>query len=232
MNADIQSLTESADRWEFAGYCAAAVVLIGVILESVHIISLLLRGKAGGHIAEIMGFSLLVLGLTAEILTQVQSNNKTGLIIGYLSKEEADLRLELAKLDKPRSLSPDQQARAAVLMSRFGGLAFNATVFNTKEALDLLDQVEKTMVKAGLIQIDWPSETSLTRTGKPRVGFTTEKGVTIQVDDSELAPLAPVAKVLASALRAEGIEAEWVPMTTSPHHMNRQTFHLVIGRKP
>ncbi len=152
--------------------------------------------------------------------------------IAQLTDRSAAAELELAKLKKPRALSPEQQKRVAFPMNRFGGISFNVSVSNTKEAINLLGQIEGALASAGLVQVDWPTETAFIREGKPRVGFTTESGVAIQVDDADTGPLQPIAKILASALRAEGIEAEWTPMTTSPHQMGRQTLHVVIGQKP
>jgi hypothetical protein len=87
MNIDIPALMSSADKWEMAGYAASAVVVIGIILESVELVRYIRSGKSRERFVELSGLLLVIVGLAAEVITQVQSNNRTGLVIAALGAE-------------------------------------------------------------------------------------------------------------------------------------------------
>jgi hypothetical protein len=86
MDIKIRSLLDSAEFWEKAGYIAAAVVVIGIVLESIELVRYIREKKIGEKKFELLGVGILLLGLIGEVVSQVQSNNRNGLVIGVLNE--------------------------------------------------------------------------------------------------------------------------------------------------
>ena len=89
-SVDIKALLDSATFWEKAGYVAAAVVVIGIVLESVELASYIRKEKIGEKKFELLGVVILIIGLIGEVVSQVQSNNRTGLVIGALNERASE----------------------------------------------------------------------------------------------------------------------------------------------
>jgi hypothetical protein len=98
MTIDIPTLMSDADWWETVGYVASAVVVIGIIIESVEIYRHLRAGTWRKKLTELIGFSLVVLGLVVEVLSQVQSNRRTGLVIAALNAEASEAMQQAGNL--------------------------------------------------------------------------------------------------------------------------------------
>lgn len=86
MDIEIPSLLESAEFWERAGYVAAAVVVIGIVFESIELLRYVREKRTGEKKFELLGVGILILGLIGEVISQVQSNRRTGLVIGTLNE--------------------------------------------------------------------------------------------------------------------------------------------------
>src|SRR5690348_13968776 len=90
MDIEIKSLLDSAEFWEKAGYVAAAVVVIGIAIESVELIRYIHEKRIGEKKFELLGLGILILGLIGEVVSQVQSNNRTGLVISALNEKASE----------------------------------------------------------------------------------------------------------------------------------------------
>jgi hypothetical protein len=130
MTDDIKTLMSAADWWETIGYIAAGLVLVGVIIESYELYLLIREGKLREKAAEFIGVLILVVGLAVEIIAQVQSNNRTGLIIAALNEQAAKSELALERLKGPRHLSEEQQKAIAAKLERFAPLTINLLEFD------------------------------------------------------------------------------------------------------
>jgi hypothetical protein len=78
MDSHVTSLLQAAAFWERLGYIASAVVVFGILLESFELLQHLRKRKLDGKTLEILGVLILILGLLGEVVSQVQSNNRTG----------------------------------------------------------------------------------------------------------------------------------------------------------
>jgi hypothetical protein len=90
MSVDISSLMSEADFWEIAGYVASGTVLLGIVIESYELYKHIRAGMLREKAIEASGLLVVISGLAAEILTQVQSNNRTGIIISALNEQSSD----------------------------------------------------------------------------------------------------------------------------------------------
>jgi hypothetical protein len=90
VDIDPQALLKSAEWWEKAGYVAAAVVVIGIVVESVELIRHIRAGNLGEKKFEFLGVGILIMGLIGEVICQVQSNNRTGLVISALNHSASE----------------------------------------------------------------------------------------------------------------------------------------------
>lgn len=151
-------------------------------------------------------------------------------------KAASDAALALEKFKQWRVLSKKQQDEIAVKVKPFFS-NFDVAASNTSEPLNLVKQIEDSLSAAGWKQLDWPATTSdsktysvISRPGRALLGIAIEHGVTIQVEQSDKGELLDIAKILATALSAEGVEAEAQFMAISP--TNKHTIHIVVGEKP
>jgi hypothetical protein len=108
MDVDIVALSSAAEFWENAGYLATSIVVLGVVGEAVADLTTWIRGERRRKLTEKLSVLLLIAGLAAEILAQVQSNNKNSLIIGALNKEASEAQLQLQQMRFPRRLDSDK----------------------------------------------------------------------------------------------------------------------------
>jgi hypothetical protein len=152
-------------------------------------------------------------------------------------KAASDAALDLARLKQPRILKNEQRERIVSKVSRFPGTEFDVAASNSSEPLNLVMQIEESLVAAHWKEIDWPemspngrANTLITRPGKASLGLAIEHGVTIQVEMSDREQLLEMAKILAVALSAEGISAEAQFM--SVNQGNQRMIHIVVGEKP
>jgi hypothetical protein len=247
MHFDIESLSASADWWEAAGYIASAIVVIGILVESIELFRFVLLGKIRERMIEVVGLLLVVLGLAGEILTQVQSNNRTGLIIGLLNKQakeasgqiaEANARaleaqLALEKFKSPRTISKWDLWNISSAMRVFKDIRFDASVRGGDiEAGSLLVQIESTLSDAGWKQLDWQGENIIVRRwDRPIVGANAGIGVGISVKPDEQEMLFGIAKSLSESLVAAGIESQ-ADINGNIASTNQNAIHIFVGEKP
>ena len=158
MSADIDVLLASTEWWEYAGYGASGLVLLGVGLEAVQLIRRARSGRWDGYAVGTMAFLILVTGLAAEIVTQVQSHNQSNLLVGLLNDEAAEAnraatqaKLELAKLVAPRTLTPDQQSKIAELLKDAprGPIAVIPAYTDATDAHDFAESIKEALRQAG-----------------------------------------------------------------------------------
>jgi len=156
MNVDIISVISSADWRETAGYVASAIVVLGIAIESVDLIAHIWSGNLRDKRWEFSGFLIVIFGLAVEILTQVQSNNRTGLVIGALNdeaatalKEASQAQLALEKLKTPRSLTDDQLSSVIEALEPFAGQEFAITTYwDMKEPLAFANRLYEPLTRA------------------------------------------------------------------------------------
>jgi hypothetical protein len=148
----------------------------------------------------------------------------------------SDAALALAKFKQWRVLSQTQQAEIAAKVKPFFS-TFDVAASNTSEPLTLVTQIEDSLSAAGWKQLDWPAMNSnsqaysvISRPGRAALGIAIEHGVTVQVEQSDKEELLGIAKMLAAALSAEGIDAEAQFMAIKP--TNKHAIHIVVGEKP
>jgi hypothetical protein len=95
-SVDISASISTLGNWELAGYAALAIVIIGVVGESVHEFTSWFgstwRAK-GGKAAALV----LVAGRAGEGIAEVEVNNIGGEIIAFQNKQDAQLQLDLEK---------------------------------------------------------------------------------------------------------------------------------------
>jgi hypothetical protein len=90
MDTNIQSLLNAAAFWEKAGYFASALVVVGILIESVELFRYIREKGIEGRRLEFLGLGILILGLIGEVVSQVQSNNRTGLVISVLNERASE----------------------------------------------------------------------------------------------------------------------------------------------
>jgi hypothetical protein len=124
MDFDLTALQSEADFWEHAGYVATFLVIAGVVGETVADLTTWIRSEQRKKRTERLSALLLIAGLAAEIVSQVQSNNRNSLIAGVLSERAAKAELELAKIKAPRTLKPNQRDDLVTTLRRHQGSGF------------------------------------------------------------------------------------------------------------
>lgn len=158
MYPNIQELRASADWWEMAGYLASIVVVIGIIIESIELFHVVKAGRLRDRWWEFAGVLVVVLGLAVEVITQVQSNNRTGLVIAALDAEASNALKQAAALEviaNGRKLTPKQISAIAADLKTFAGhKVFITSYSGDAEGARLGMQIEAAMRAAGIIVFD------------------------------------------------------------------------------
>jgi hypothetical protein len=230
MSVDIKSLMSEADWWERVGYIAAAFVLVGVIIESYELYLLIREGKLREKAVEFVGVMILVVGLAAEILAQVQSNNRTGLIISALNAQAAEAQLALEKLKAPRTLGPARQQAITAAAAPFKGQRYGAAISQAADdGIAFWESLYSALERAGWVYM--PSTMGM---GNPVAGIPIAAipGVEIVFDLAKEQELAPAALALGNALHADGMVAA-VNRTrqSNPNEAERNVLQIVIGAR-
>lgn len=167
MNADSNLLLAAATWWEYAGYAASGLLLAGGGLAAAQLTRTAHSGRRKERAARALAFLLLITGLAAEIVTQVQSHNQNNLLVGQLNDEAAEAiraatqaKLELAKLVAPRTLTPDQQSRVAALLKDApkGAIAVIPAYIDATDAHDFAESIKATLRQAGFTPQDRAQE--------------------------------------------------------------------------
>jgi hypothetical protein len=114
MDVDIPKLMSAADWWEGAGYIASGLVLIGIVIESVELLHAIRAKKFKEKLFEFAGLSIVILGLALEILAQVQSNNRTGIVIAALDAEARTAEARIADANKAAQKAAEDAAKLGV----------------------------------------------------------------------------------------------------------------------
>lgn len=114
MNVDISKLMSAADWWEGAGYVASGLVLLGILIESVELFHAIRAKKFKEKLFEFVGLSIVILGLALEILAQVQSNNRTGIVIAALDAEAKTAEANIADANKIAQKAAEDAAKLGV----------------------------------------------------------------------------------------------------------------------
>jgi hypothetical protein len=141
VTADINVLMSSAHCWEIAGYFSTALVLIGVIGEFVGELTNWVSSELWKRRLLVASTLTLIIGIAAEILTQVQSNSKNSLVIGILNKSVEDERTARVNLEvqiAPRRLDLKQQKSLAALFAKFPGRTVHVSSYMRDHEADFL----------------------------------------------------------------------------------------------
>jgi hypothetical protein len=144
----------------------------------------------------------------------------------------AEATLQLTKLRTPRTINAEQQKRISDKCKPFAGVRFDDAVFTDPESEALLRQIEAILTTAGWEQIDWKGAAIVfLRTNLPKTGLCSLEGVVIQMHPQHLSEFWKPAQDLASALKAEGIEAK-AEAALGITNDNPMAIHVLIGKKP
>jgi hypothetical protein len=230
---------EAASLWSDIANWSLIVCLIGGVLATLGIVQTTnvkerhwdsAREQSAERVKELEGEALRAKADLEAARADIAQANAASATANARAEEA---KLELAKFRQPRSLSSMAQERIAMAMRPFSGTTFNVAVSNAQEPVNLLGQLEDSLVAANWKQIAWPADTVLQRGGRPSAGIATEVAVTIQVEEAEKGSMLQIARALVVALTAEGIEADVRHMPpASQYNMKQKVIHVVVGEKP
>jgi hypothetical protein len=148
ISLDIESLTAASSFWEYAGYIATLIVLIGCVGESVVEFTNWLKVGNLKRRVGVISACLLILGVAGEIYTQVQANSVNSLIIALLNKQNTELLAKIA----PRRLSGDQSSALMASLRSFEGRKIRIESY----ALDTDGEVLASQIKTAVSPIFSP----------------------------------------------------------------------------
>ena len=143
--------------------------------------------------------------------------------------EQNDKIIALETRLAPRDLSPEQQSTIARAVNEFSGTLFDLAATHEKEPLNLLDEIEVSLIKARWVEVPWTGA-DVTRPGKPNVGTAIAQNVEIEVERGST--LFPIANELAKALSDQGIPAKPLFANTNMPSKNHAAVHVIVGTKP
>jgi hypothetical protein len=209
---------------------------MGVSLEAVELVRKARAGRWRDHTIETIAFLILVAGLTAEIVTQVQSHNRNSLIVGLLNDEASEAersanqaRLDLAKLEAPRTLTLGQQSKIRSAIERFSGQEYVLSVAAIGEASRLLCAIDAALRSAGWERhAPWTFFTTYTDCGMADINILSS--VHVRVSPEAPQKVVDAVAALTNALKNEGIDAtpeqgpKSVPIPT--------VMDIMVGIKP
>lgn len=142
-------------------------------------------------------------------------------------KQAAEAKLELAKLKEPRTVNQEQQRRIRAKIKPFAGTKFDLYVSTgSSEPVALMNTIEGTLRSAGWV-MEKPSTPILFA---DKAGVAALSGLLVQIARERSADFLKAATALASALRAEGIEARAEANLDTGN--NHDAIHVMIGSKP
>jgi hypothetical protein len=157
--------------------------------------------------------------------------------IAEANARASEAQLALEKFKAPRHLSGEQWASICEKIRAFGPQQFDLAANNSDpEAQRMANSILFHLgTVAGWRQIDWKQHGAMVlKWSIPQLadwGINTMTiGVEIQVVPKERERFAPVAKALAEALTAEGVETKM--HITGSHSSNADTVHILVGKKP
>lgn len=167
MALDISALELSLNGWALAGYVATGVVALGCLGES--IVEFTNWIKSGSCAKKIGAGSaiLLIIGLAAEILTQVKLNTMNGQIIAILDDEAAQAKDRFAKdeiaLSQVRTKRTINDRKYATLVACFRDSPkipiYLRPGFLDPDAKDLSDRIQSALNDANFpAPPPWPKE--------------------------------------------------------------------------
>jgi hypothetical protein len=145
--------------------------------------------------------------------------------VAEATAEAAKANLELARIKAPRTLTSEQQLRIANKMFPFAGQQFAPYVFADAESQSLVNLIGISLISAKWIIAEPKSDLKM---GK--AGVTTRSGVHILFAPSRSGDIGVIARKLAEALNAEGIEALAEPDPTELEK-TPDVIYLIVGSK-
>lgn len=228
MNADISSLMSSADGWETVGYIASALVLIGIVIESVELFHLYRQGRLGEKRLEVIGVLIVLVGLAFEIVAQYNSNDQTGRVIATLDEQVKSAESNAA----PRSISQNQ---AAVLVSQLMSYAgTDAAIYAMGDNPEVFGTAR--IVGSVLNQAAWKSAIWTWNGGGAA------SGILVCVKEGSDSSTETAARALVNALNAAGLssssivwEGPWDQfggMLNGPPSPTAASIRVIVGVKP
>jgi len=171
--SDLNALMSSLSFWEIAGYVSLSAVALGVAGEFIHDFAVSIRQRSawwaswGGQISGLV----LIAALAGELLTQIETNSKSGQIIAFLSDQEAETRKRAATLENEaaeanertaeimraaawRQFTPHQLDTIKNLLSQHSGKLLIGWVMNDTEATYLAIQFS-TLFERDDLKVKW-----------------------------------------------------------------------------
>jgi hypothetical protein len=193
------------------------IVLIGVYLENDRF------SKYLQH----TGWSLLIVGLAAEVLISAEL---WGIDTG-ITRLQQDKIFSLEKEIAPRGLKPEQQQEIADAIKPFSGMHFDIATAVEIEPMRLVDEIEAALGLGGWIeQIDESPVQKFNRANKPPVGERMVAGVWVLYPNWLGPEYEKAAKALRGAFDKQGIVGSLVSVGGKQPYDS--VIHVWVGGKP
>ena len=125
-------------------------------------------------------------------------------------------------------------AALALAVRQDAGTEFSMAVFDDKEAIDLLGQLNETLLRAGWKEIDWTGggDVVLSRgPGHARVGIQAVEGLYVQADIEQRKRFEPIVHRLGQALIKAGLAIKG-EIGKLPDGENKNAIRILVGEKP
>jgi hypothetical protein len=233
MSLDIPKLMSESAFWEIAGYCSAGVVTLGVAGEGVTELTNWIKSRALRRFIERASVLILLVGLAGEILSQVQANNKTSLIIGLLEQQTEQLKsdnLVLSAKIAPRQLSAEDIAVLQAAVGAFSGRQISIWSYG----LDIEGRILATRIKSALDDVH---VLVVDRIGAMLGSTTPRVGIIITGPDNDLvaallAALKPLSAVRGSLDSPGSYSKSGVDMLYGSTTANVLPAEIFVGIKP
>lgn len=238
MSLDIPSLTADAEFWEYAGYAATGIVVVGVAGEAITELTRWIKSRPLKRFIERASALILLIGLAGEILTQVQANNKNSLIVGILNGQAETAKLELARIKLPRHFTASANFDA-VGHKYLAGTKFDLSANADVEPMMLALEVRSALASIGMVeQLSRAANHWTPPNGGMPVGGIIRPGVAVRGCQNTVdAPDKPnPARILGALLADSGLGTKDSPVFNEPADkgdcaIDKDVLHVEIGSK-
>jgi hypothetical protein len=146
-------------------------------------------------------------------------------------KQAAAANLELARLTHPREFGPEQCRKLRTALLPFGQPTFDIGVATTPEAVDLAGNMEKCLQVLSWKEVPGSDQIGFSRANMPTWAIIVMNGINIEIDASNFKDLSATTDAFVGALRAVGLEAKGLSVTSGPKGVKPNMIHIRIGSK-
>jgi hypothetical protein len=208
----------------FSGWLSENVltlVVLAALFGTLSVISGMLAGYAG-HLEAVAAQS--------EAAKANEAAAKANERAAIANQKAAEATLALEKFKADRKLTDAQASSLALKMNAFSGQGYVLSASTDQDSMRLVRAIDSILIRAGWIRS--PTAAAVTTDDGIAISVATEPGVRIQIAQSRASDngLVERATALASALKAEGIEA--VPPLISELDATPTLVQIRVGTKP